>query len=138
MAIATLNPILTGINGRIGSIVFYKRRDRQCIRTYVKPHNPDTTAQKIIRRTFAEAVKSWQSISRDEKYKYNRKARCTQMSGYNLYISGYMKNQISDLHNPELQLYPYSNPLIFHSVSYSDNTQFPKINPFTRLKFRYG
>ena len=90
MAIAKLNPVIMSINGRFGNSVFYVSRNRQCVRTYIVPRNPDTPLQREVRKTFAEAVKSWQLISPEEKYVYTRKARGLGMSGYNLYISEFM------------------------------------------------
>ena len=95
MATAVLNPLFISISGRIGSIVFYRRKKTQCIRTYVVPRNPDTISQRNARRSFADAVKSWQALTALEKYKYTRRARGTHMSGYNLYISEYMKEKTS-------------------------------------------
>jgi hypothetical protein len=68
MATATLNPLLKSVSGRIGSFVFYKRKNTQCIRTHVVPRNPDTISQKNIRSSFADAVKSWQSLTSEERY----------------------------------------------------------------------
>ncbi len=100
MAKAKLNPMFTSINGRIGNIVFYKRKGIQCLRRYVIPHNPDTEAQRKNRHTFRNAVSSWKALSVEEKNTWNKKVRRLrkQMSGYNLYISEYMKeNNINKL-----------------------------------------
>jgi hypothetical protein len=91
MATAKTNILINSISGRIGSVVFYVRRGTQCVRTHVIPRNPDTEAQRTVRRSFAGAVRSWQSITPEERYAYNRKARYLNMSGYNLYISKYLK-----------------------------------------------
>ncbi len=91
MATATPNILIKSISGRLGNVVFYTRRGKLCVRTYVIPRNPDTEAQRIVRRSFAEAVISWQSMTAEEQYIYKRKARHINMSGYNLYISKYLK-----------------------------------------------
>lgn len=95
MATAVPYPLLKTINGRLGSIVFYNCYNTLCIRSYIIPRNPDTQAQRIVRRTFAGAVKTWQTLTNEEKYKYNRRARRMNMSGYNLYISQYMKANLA-------------------------------------------
>ena len=87
MATAILNPMFESISGRIGNVVFYRRGNRQCVRTYVVPNNPDTVLQGEVRRNFASAVRSWQKMTPDERYAYTRKARRMNMSGYNLFIS---------------------------------------------------
>jgi hypothetical protein len=93
MAKAELSPMFTSITGRVGNIVFYKHRGIQCLRRYVIPRNPDTEAQRVNRYTFRDAVSSWKKLSVHEKDIYNKKVLKikTTMSGYNLYISEYMK-----------------------------------------------
>ena len=123
MAIATLNPLFTELNGRIGNAVFYKSRSKQCVRTYVVPRNPDTFAQRITRKAFAVAVKSWQALTADEKYVFTRKARNTCMSGYNLFISQYMTEKIPAMHkhlqSVPYRVYLYGTSKRIHSVSNS-------------------
>ncbi len=91
MATATPNILISSIRGRIGNVVFYKRQGTQCVRLHVIPRNPNTEAQRAVRLSFGNAVRSWQAMSADERYAYNRKARYLNMSGYNLYISNYIK-----------------------------------------------
>jgi hypothetical protein len=107
--------LLNSISGRIGNIVFYTNRGRQCVRKHVIPRNPDTAAQRIVRCAFSDAVRSWQSLSEDEQYAYTRKARNLNMSGYNLYISKYMKRVTQSLNltstdeqNLKVQSLPYN------------------------------
>ena len=94
MAIATTNIMIKSIHGRIGNLVFYYRNGVQCVRSYVVPCNPDTEAQRTVRRAFGDAVRSWQAMSADGRHAYNRKARFMNMSGYNLFISEFMKKDI--------------------------------------------
>ncbi len=91
MATATPNILINSISGKMGNVVFYVRRSTQCVRMYVIPRNPDTEAQRLVRRAFGDAVRSWQSMCPEERYAYIRKARYLNMSGYNLYISEYLK-----------------------------------------------
>ncbi len=95
MATATPNILIKSIHGRIGNIVFYYSRGKQCVRTHVIPRNPDTEAQRAVRRSFGDAVRTWQSMSTDERSAFTKKARFLNMSGYNLYISKYIKTKIS-------------------------------------------
>jgi hypothetical protein len=89
--------MINSISGRIGNLVFYKRRGTQCVRVHVIPRNPDTEAQRIVRCAFGDAVRSWQAMTSDQKHEYIRKARYLNMSGYNLFISKYMKKVIQSL-----------------------------------------
>ena len=144
MAIATLNPIFISISGRIGSFVFYKRKKTQCIRTYVVPRNPDTVSQRNIRRSFAEAVTSWQALTTEERYKHTRRAHGTNMSGYNLYISEYMKVKISTKPKPEIKssfrdsLNPCSLQRRIHSVSASIINVFCTLTSGRELYYNNG
>lgn len=144
MAIAVLNPLFSKVSGRIGGVVFYCRRNRQCIRTYVLPRNPNTIMQRIIRRTFANAVKSWQALSDEEKYKFTGKARGMNMSGYNLYISQYMKEDACIQRKPEqkntcaYQLSSACKQRRIHSVSDSSRLMFRAINILYPLKHGAG
>ncbi len=124
MATAKPAVLINTISGRIGNLVFYTRplapgtaKSRgkaatqstartQCVRTYVVPRNPDTISQRAVRRCFAEAVRAWQSLAGEDRNTYNRKARYINMSGYNLFISKFMKINIPRV-NP-------SNPLFKH------------------------
>ncbi|MBN2400995.1 MAG: hypothetical protein JXN64_01205 [Spirochaetes bacterium] len=123
MAIIILNPLLDSIRGRMGNVVFYTRLNKQCVRAHIVLRNPDTAAQRSVRRTFADAVKSWQALSDEEKYVFTGKARNLRMSGYNLYISGYMTANKRTALIPGIKLipsryYPYVDFLRFPSVSY--------------------
>lgn len=83
----------------MGDIVMFSRCGRDYARAYVKPANPDTDGQRIVRKTFGDAVRSWQGLSPEDKRKYNKQALRLNKSGYNLYISRYMKENISS-HRP--------------------------------------
>lgn len=95
MAKVTLASYFTEMSGRLGNYVFYNSYDMEYVRSYVIPQNPDTDAQKAVRKTFGDAVRSWQSLTFEEHLKYNKKARRLQLSGYNLYISIYIKERFS-------------------------------------------
>jgi hypothetical protein len=100
MATVRLNPAFDSAHGRLGKIVLYNRNGIQCARSYAVPRNPDTPAQRENRKTFAEAVKLWQGLTPEEKYRYNRNARKLKMSGYNLFISGYLKEKTPRIKGP--------------------------------------
>jgi hypothetical protein len=122
-AILVLNPVIFKISGYLYGFVFYMRNGKQCVRDYVIPNNPDTDAQRKVRHTFTDAVKSWQLLSLDEKHRHNRKARNLQMSGYNMYISIYMKKRILQAGNPAVAG-SSGNLLRFQSVSASGMNRF--------------
>jgi len=90
MAEAFLNPAFAALNGRTGDVVFYSFGGRVFFRTYVKPRNPDTSAQRRNRRLFRDAMTAWHGLSSFEKGSYNRRARRLGMTGHNLFVSRYM------------------------------------------------
>ncbi|HPS58893.1 MAG TPA: hypothetical protein PK514_12375 [Spirochaetota bacterium] len=91
MARIQLASYFNAINGRIGDIVLYNYFDRQYARSRVTPRNPNTASQVFVRRTFGDAVRAWQALDDDRKRKFNKKGRMRSISGYNLFISEYMK-----------------------------------------------
>ncbi len=119
MATATPGILIKSIHGKIGNLVFYYSRGRQCVRTHVIPRNPDTEAQRTVRSAFRDAVYSWQAMTEDEKHTYNRKARYMNMSGYNLYISKYMERNIRAVANEDKASTGYESvvqPLSFNRI----------------------
>ena len=97
MARTSLNPMFIDINGRIGRLVLYNRRGSQCIRTYVIPQNPDSPAQRCVRSSFRDAVHAWQALPGCDKSAWNRRACRMSMSGYNLFISRFIKSSLASL-----------------------------------------
>jgi hypothetical protein len=91
MSEVTLNPMFNSIKGNMGGIILYNAYDKIYTRIHSKAKNPDTPQQKKVRGVFAEAVRSWQELTIEEKEKYNRKARKFRKRGYNLFISRYLK-----------------------------------------------
>jgi hypothetical protein len=91
MAKVVLASYIKSIHGRLGNVIFYNVKGNQYARAWSMPRNPRTAKQQKNRKTFAEAVKLWQSMSPGEKEAYNIMARGKPLSGYNLFISMYMK-----------------------------------------------
>ncbi|MFH0975879.1 MAG: hypothetical protein V1874_08870 [Spirochaetota bacterium] len=145
MAIITLNPLFSKVSGRAGNVVWYKRLNTQCIRSYIIPCNPNTFTQRRNRQSFAKAVKSWQALAEEEKNKYNRKARNLNMSGYNLYISDFMKERIPAGYKynslniiSQQRKIPSAGMLRFPSVSASLHLRFTFRNAVKPHQFSYG
>ena len=59
---------------------------------YYWPHNLQSVAQQAGRTKFAAAITAWQALTENQKEVYNEKAIGKQMSGYNYFISYYLKN----------------------------------------------
>ncbi len=136
MAIIELNSLIMLISGRWGNIVFYPRNGKQCIRRHVVPKNPDTEDQRAVRYTFADAVKSWQLLAEEEKAVFNKKALKLNMSGYNLYISGFMKKRVLQVEKQAREKNSSSVMLRFPSVSPSLLLRDCKLNAFEGINSR--
>ena len=95
MAKLILNPLFKYISGRSGNTVFYTWKNIQCARSYVVPRNPDTETQRKNRNIFSEAVKIWQKLPDMQKESWNLQAQGKPLSGYNLFISCYVREKIN-------------------------------------------
>ncbi|MGL4368860.1 MAG: hypothetical protein ACRCUT_04205 [Spirochaetota bacterium] len=95
MAHIILNPALLSISGRFGSLVYYQSHSRQFARRYVVPRNPGTSAQRICRNRFAQAVKHWQNLPDSKKELWRRKARSVNQTGYTLFIRAFLADSVS-------------------------------------------
>lgn len=60
------------------------------MRTY-RPTNPQTEEQQENRTLFAQAIEAWQDLTTEQKANYNQKASRYSRTGYNFFISEYMK-----------------------------------------------
>ncbi len=109
MAIAKLNPSFESIKGNIGNLIYYNRMGKVCIRSRVIPRNPRTSAQQRNRATFADAVASWQSMSQEEKLLWKIKGAKRKNTGYNYYISEYMRHIIADRSIPAKGVQPVNS-----------------------------
>jgi len=91
MGQAFLNPSFTALNGRVGGVVFYSHHNKTFFRSYIKPRNPDTPAQRKNRGLFRDAMKAWQNLSPFDRDTFRRRARRLGMTGHNLFISLHMR-----------------------------------------------
>jgi len=116
VAIVKLNPCYESISGRIDSLVFYSYNNITFCRKHVIPYNPRTEIQQKNRNLFKDAVKSWQRLSRFEKNNWN--VRSLGASGYNYYISRFMKYQ-----SEQTASLMYKNMKYFNRYKYSEYQQ---------------
>jgi len=58
---------------------------------YYYPYNPQTFHQQYLRNVFAYAVANWQGFNDNTKNFYNSWAKKRPLSGYNRYISLYVR-----------------------------------------------
>jgi hypothetical protein len=115
MAKVILHPMILGISGKIGSLVFYSYRNNQYVRRYVIPKNPNTPAQRSRRELFGEAVNKWQNLKGYKKDQWNSNARNKRMSGYNLFISTRLSSEPSEREESGV----YEDVLSYHIQSHS-------------------
>jgi len=66
--------------------VFAKWKGRQYRRSYAKPSNPNTPAQRAVRASFSDGVDKWHIFNALQQQAYNPLAAGQVMSGFNLFI----------------------------------------------------
>ena len=92
------SPLFTDMRNKIAdSVVFSRWKGRGYFRSWVKPANPRTNAQKAHRAVLANLVKRYQELTADSAVKSAWNARALEylISGYNLFVkwgrSSYVK-----------------------------------------------
>ncbi len=85
------DPMFISISGKTGNFVFYMRKGIMHSRSRIIPLNPRTPLQQKNRSLFSQAVKAWQVLPDATRMIYNLRARGKTQSGYNIFISEYMK-----------------------------------------------
>lgn len=92
------NVAFKAFSGHIDGLIYIDRQGKNVVRPYKTPHNPRTKAQQSRRGLFADAVRSWQVLSDDEKYEWNRLARKNRTrrytTGYNLYLGNVLCGRV--------------------------------------------
>jgi len=89
MAKIKFGMIVTDGRGKLGGQVFSKNRGGAYIRTKVTPTNPQSTAQTVVRQSFAEYSQNWSALS------------ATLITAWNAAVSSWSKTDIfGDLRNP--------------------------------------
>lgn len=78
-------------------IVYYRMRGQTYARHWVRGTNPRTPAQRNVRNYFASAVRAYQAISWPERLAWRKAAYNTNMSGYELFLSTYVKANYTPL-----------------------------------------
>lgn len=85
------DPMFISISGKTGNFVFYMRKGIMHSRSRIIPLNPRTPLQQKNRSLFSQAVKAWQVLPDATRMIYNLRAKGKTQSGYNIFISEYMK-----------------------------------------------
>ncbi len=91
MAITKLHPFLRTAHGGLDGLVLYRRYGKTCIKRRTIPFNPRTEPQVKCRGNFSGSVKAWQVLPEEEKNLYRVRAKRKKKSGYNLFMSEYLR-----------------------------------------------
>ena len=80
-----------GILDRHGFLGIYRTRGARNGRRvqrmpFYRPKNPGTTAQQVTRTNFRAASRAWLNLTDSQKSAYNKRAKGTGRTGYNLFI----------------------------------------------------
>ncbi len=91
MAKVKLHPYLRTAHGGMDGLVFYRRYGKIYIKARTIPSNPRTEPQVKCRGNFGGGVKAWQVLPEEEKALYRNRAKRKRKSGYNLFMSEYLR-----------------------------------------------
>lgn len=92
MANVKLPLLSASAQGSIGKyLTFSERKTRHKARYQRRQKDVKTDNQLTRRLMVQQGVKNWQGFSDAEKDVYNNRAKGLHMSGYNLYLSEYLK-----------------------------------------------
>jgi len=89
----TLNPVFESMRGNLDGIVYYTCHGKVRARLYAVPRDPKTPAQRARRRAFSDAVAAWKMLSVEEKNCWKAHGKRKRVSGYNAFISAYLKKE---------------------------------------------
>jgi hypothetical protein len=89
----TLNPVFESMRGNLDGIVYYTCHGKVRARLYAVPRDPRTVSQRACRDAFAHAIRAWRELSSDEKNYWMALGRRKKISGYNAFISAYLKEK---------------------------------------------
>ncbi len=91
MAKVKLHPYLRTAHGGLDGLVLYRRYGKIYIKRRTIPKNPRTEPQVKCRGNFGGGVKAWQVLPEEEKNIYRERAKRKRKSGYNLFMSEYLR-----------------------------------------------
>lgn len=80
-------------HGKFKELIYARIRKtgNQYSKRYVVPTNPRTVLQQAQRGKFAQAVSAWQALSPADKQTFRQMAKSLPMTGFNLFVSNYLK-----------------------------------------------
>ena len=92
MARATLPLLSASAQGSVGRCLTYSRRSGGNRVRYQRKQKDANTDNQIPRRLMVQqGVVNWQGFTDEQKDVYNNRAKGLSMSGYNLYMSDYLR-----------------------------------------------
>jgi len=92
-----LPPWIQELYGSInkGRLAFRRFRKTIVLEVDPSPSYTRTTAQANVRDTFKQAVEAWKALTPEEKEQYDREASKYNLTGYQYFISQYMKEHLA-------------------------------------------
>jgi len=93
----TLNPLVTDIRNRMGTVVFSKWKGVNYVKEFTPVPDANTDAQKLVRGAFSSLVRSWKNLDSAIKESWNNYTKGKNMTGYNAFISRNFQSMKDDL-----------------------------------------
>lgn len=110
------------LRGKLGGNIFARNIHGAYVRQYVKPVNPNTTAQGIAKDAFANVVSQYRNLSSEERTAWNEYAKTVYIprqgstsgrySGYQAFVAVKIANERSQFLNRTYTLFNETNSTI--------------------------
>ncbi len=80
-------------HGKFEDLIYARvgKTGNQYAKRYAVPKNPRTLQQQLYRTKFAQAVSAWHALTPTDKDHYRQLAKYRPLTGFNLFISNYLK-----------------------------------------------
>ncbi len=83
-----------GFSGKVGNRVYFEIDGVRFSRAYFIPVQPGTPPQVARWTKFRDGVTSWHSLNSGQREAWNKRAINYRMTGYNLYLSYWLRDKI--------------------------------------------
>ncbi|MBA7540041.1 hypothetical protein ES705_32330 [subsurface metagenome] len=93
MARVSYSPLIVAVSGKVADCVFARWKGINYIRSRVKPANPNSAAQQVVRNSLSRCVSLWQSLYAELKTAMDVYAAGYRMSGYNWQVGQNRKDE---------------------------------------------
>ncbi|MEK6794543.1 MAG: hypothetical protein AABZ39_07185 [Spirochaetota bacterium] len=146
MAAIEYSVLVDHVSGRMGDLIFQRRKQTRYVRRYTPPRDRRSPAQLRRRGQFRALVALWRTLDAGIQAAWNKEAADLNMSGYNLFISRNMHRMNAEhpgenAHCPFPDVYGkypcptavrFASPSFRSRFGYALTTSYPRTRLFCR------